>query len=54
MIILAAILLGAVIGWLRAGRLGGNRADRIQYAAVHAIGFAMLGLFISVWLSRVM
>jgi len=40
-----AILLGAIVGWVRASRRGGNRADKIQYALVHAIFFAILGLF---------
>lgn len=48
MIFFPAILLGAVIGWLRAARRGGNRADKVQYAAAHAILFAILGLFATI------
>ena len=32
-----AFALGALLGWVRAGRLGGDRLDRLQYAAAHAI-----------------
>ncbi|WP_170293981.1 hypothetical protein [Paracoccus limosus] len=52
MIVLVAILLGAVIGWMRAARLGGSRADRLQYAAAHALAFAALGVFITIILAR--
>ena len=52
MIVLAAFLLGAVIGWARARRLGGNRADRMQYALAHALALTVLGLFATVILSR--
>ena len=44
MIILAAFLIGFVVGWLRARRRGGTTADRIQYALAHAIPAALLGL----------
>lgn len=52
MIVIVAILLGAYIGDTKARRAGGNRKDRLQYAAVHAIGFALLGLFATVLLDR--
>jgi hypothetical protein len=29
--------IGAVIGWRRAGLRGGDRLDRIHYAAIHGI-----------------
>ncbi len=32
-----AFLLGAIYGWQRAGKCGGNREDRLQYAAVFGI-----------------
>ena len=48
MIFFPAIVLGAVIGWLRASKRGGNRADKVQYALVHAIIFAILGLFATI------
>lgn len=52
MIFFPAILLGAAIGWYRATKRGGNRLDRLQYAAVHAIIFAILGLFLSIIVHR--
>lgn len=45
MIFFAALLLGALVGWFRAAQRGGNRLDKLQYAAVHAILFAVIGLF---------
>ncbi|MDS9468120.1 hypothetical protein RGQ15_11135 [Paracoccus sp. MBLB3053] len=52
MIVITALIIGAAIGWWRAGKLGGTRADRIQYAAVHAMGLAVLGVFLIVLLGR--
>lgn len=46
---LAALLLGlaaAVMGWRRAARRGGNRADRVQYAAVHGIAVFLVVLIV--------
>ena len=40
MIVIVAVVLGALLGDLRARRAQGNRKDRLQYAAVHAIAFA--------------
>lgn len=48
MIFIAAIILGALIGWRRAARREGNRLDKLQYAAGHAILFGILGLFASI------
>ena len=52
MIIFPAILLGAAIGWYRASTRGGTRFDRIQYALVHAILFAIIGLFATIFIYR--
>jgi len=52
MYILAGILIGAVIGYRRALKRGGNGLDRAQYAAVHAIVLAIVGLFLTVVLNR--
>lgn len=52
MIILAAFILGAAIGWFRATRLGGNRADKLQYALAHALALTVLGLLVTVILAR--
>lgn len=52
MIVIAALILGACIGWWRAARLGGARPDKMQYAAAHALGFTIGGIFLTVLLSR--
>lgn len=52
MIFYAAIALGALVGYLRAHRRGGNGFDKLQYAAVHAIFFAILGLFLTIFIQR--
>ncbi|MEI2804539.1 hypothetical protein [Albidovulum sp.] len=52
MIFFPAILLGAAVGWWRAARRGGNRADKVQYALVHAISFAILALFATIFYHR--
>lgn len=52
MIVLIAIVLGAWLGDVRARRARGNRKDRLQYAAAHALAFAILGLFATILLDR--
>lgn len=52
MIVIVAVVIGAVLGWRRAGQLGGTRRDRMQYAAAFAMAFAVLGLFATVLLDR--
>ena len=54
MIVIAAVIIGALLGWRRAGQLGGGRWDRVQYAAGFAVAFAVLGLFATVILDRMM
>ncbi|MDN5568090.1 MAG: hypothetical protein L0G27_04975 [Paracoccus sp. (in: a-proteobacteria)] len=52
MIVIAAFIIGAFLGWRRAGKLDGNRRDRVQYAVAFAVGFAIIGLFITVFIDR--
>ena len=52
MIILIAAVFGAVIGALTAKRRKGALADILQYAAVYALAFALLGLFATLILDR--
>ncbi|MCB2111571.1 MAG: hypothetical protein H6895_11825 [Defluviimonas sp.] len=52
MIFFPALIFGALVGWHRARKRGGNRLDQLQYAAVHAIAFAILGLFVTIFLTR--
>lgn len=44
MIVIAGLVLGTVVGAVRARARKGNRLDILHYAAVHAIAFALLGL----------
>lgn len=53
MIVIAALFLGAAIGWFRASRMGGARADKLQYAAAHAMGLAVLTVILTVILTRI-
>jgi hypothetical protein len=53
MITLAFALVGALIGGFTARKRGGNRLDIAQYAAGYAMAFAVVGLFVSVFLMRV-
>lgn len=52
MYILAGLLIGAYIGYRRAAKRGGNGFDKAQYAAVHGILLALVGLFLTVALNR--
>ena len=52
MIMIACLILGAAIGWIRAARQGGKLADTLQYAAAHAMALAVLGIFVTIILSR--
>jgi hypothetical protein len=44
MLLPAAFVLGALLGWHRAGRRGGDRLDKLQYAAAHGILFVLVTL----------
>lgn len=52
--VLGAFLLGAIGGGLRARAMGGKAADIAQYAAVFGILFGLIGLFITVYLDRML
>ncbi|WCR12340.1 hypothetical protein JHW45_08540 [Paracoccus stylophorae] len=52
MIVIASLVIGALLGWRRAGQLGGNTRDRLQYAAGFALAFSVIGLFLTVLLDR--
>lgn len=53
MIVILAVVIGAFLGWRRAGQLGGTRRDRLQYAAAFGMAFAVIGLFATVILDRI-
>lgn len=48
MIFFPAVLFGALLGAYRAHKRGGSGFDIAQYAAVHAIIAAILGLFLAI------
>ena len=52
MIVIAAVIIGAILGWRRAGQLGGTCADRIQYAVAFALGLAMIGVVATIIVHR--
>jgi len=52
MIVIAAFLIGAAIGWMRAAKAGGSRADKLQYAVAHGLALTVPGVFLTVALSR--
>lgn len=49
---LAGLLLGAVIGAVRANAKEGNKKDIAQWAAVHAMIFGVLGMFVLIIIER--
>jgi hypothetical protein len=54
MIILGGLVAGALFGAWRARVRQGDRLDIAQYAAVHAIAFALVGLFATIALERML
>ncbi len=54
MFVIGGLVLGALGGGLRAKVRGGKLADILQYAAVHAIVFGLIGLFITIYLDRML
>lgn len=51
---IGGLVLGAIGGGLRARARGGKAADIAQYAAVYAILFGLLGLFLTLYLDRML
>ena len=54
MFVIGGFLLGAVGGGLRVRARGGKIADILQYAFVHGLIFALMGLFVTIYLDRMM
>jgi hypothetical protein len=52
MIVIGGLVLGAIGGGWTAKRRGGKPADIAQYAGVYGILFAILGLFVTLFLDR--
>ena len=49
---LSGMLFGAVLGAFRAKSKGGKRKDLLQWGAVFAIIFGLIGMFILIFLQR--
>ncbi|WP_176695395.1 hypothetical protein [Phaeobacter sp. B1627] len=48
MIVILALLSGAALGAFKARKRGGNLADMLQYGAVYAMIFGILGLLATI------
>ncbi len=49
---IAGLLIGAAVGAFRAKSRGGKTLDMLQWGAAFAILFALLGLFLLIFLQR--
>ena len=47
MFVIPAFLIGAALGWYRAGKRGGNQLDKLQYAFAHGIAFFLVTLVLT-------
>jgi hypothetical protein len=54
MFVIGGFLVGAIGGGLRARARGGKPADILQYAFVHGLIFAIMGLFLTIYLDRML
>jgi prolipoprotein diacylglyceryltransferase len=54
MIVIAGFILGAFWGWRRATARDGNRFDHIQYALAYSIAFALVGMFLTIAVERML
>jgi hypothetical protein len=52
MIVIAGLVFGALLGARTALKRGGKRLDALQYAAGYGIAFALLGLFLTLFIDR--
>ena len=52
MVILAALVFGALMGWGVARRRGGRKLDQLQYAAGYGIAWGIVGVFVTILVGR--
>lgn len=52
MFVIVGTLLGAIIGAMIAKKRNGKPLDMLQYAAVYAMAFAVIGLFVTIAVHR--
>lgn len=54
MIIIGGLVLGVILGVLQAKKLGGSRLDMAQYGTGYGIALTLVGVIITIILSRVL
>ncbi len=54
MIVIGGFILGAILGAATALRRGGRKLDALQYGAGFGILFALIGLFATIFLGRML
>jgi hypothetical protein len=54
MFVIGGLVLGAIVGGLTARRRGGRPADIAQYATGFGIAFGLAGLFLTLFLDRML
>jgi hypothetical protein len=54
MIVIAGLVLGILTGTFTARRRGGSATDMAHYAAIHGIAGMLLGLFLTLFLGRML
>ena len=54
MIVIGAVLLGILLGVYNARKRGGNTADMLQYGAVYAIAFGIVGVIATIVIHRML
>lgn len=54
MVVIAGLVFGALWGALLAKKRGGKGLDIAQYAAGYGIAFALVGMFLTIFLERVL
>jgi len=52
MIAISLLVIGTIVGAVVAKRRKGNRLDILQYAGVYAIIFAIVGVFLTIMVER--
>ena len=54
MIVIGGLVFGVILGASLALRRGGRKLDALQYAAGFGICFTLIGLFVTIFLERML
>ena len=54
MIVIGGFVFGVILGASIALRRGGRKLDALQYAAAFGILFTLIGLFVTIFLERIL